>query len=39
MQRDEEWQVAARTPLLAIIIVGIVEGISTLIVSTSVTAC
>jgi len=39
MQRDEEWQVAARTPLLAIIIVGIVEGISTLIVSGSVTDC
>jgi len=39
MQRDEEWQIAARTPLLAMIIVGIVEGISTLIVSTSVTTC
>jgi len=39
MQRDEEWQVAARTPLLALIIVGIIEGISALIVSNSVTTC
>jgi len=31
MQRDEEWQVAARTPLLAVVIVGIIEAISSLV--------
>lgn len=36
MQRDEEWQVAARTPLLAVVIVGIVEAISTLIVPSNI---
>jgi len=39
MQRDEEWQVAARTPLLAVVIVGIVEAISNLIVPGSVSTC
>ena len=39
MQRDEEWQVAARTPLLAVVIVGIIEGISHLIAPTGVAQC
>ena len=39
MQRDEEWQVAARTPLLAVVIVGIIEGISYLIAPADVTDC
>jgi hypothetical protein len=39
LQRDEEWQAAARTPLLAVVIVGIVEAISNLIVPGTVTNC
>lgn len=39
IQRDEEWGVAVRAPILAIVIIGIVEAISSLVVPSGVGTC
>ncbi|MCS6781915.1 MAG: hypothetical protein NZ482_01860 [Gloeomargarita sp. SKYG98] len=39
LRNDEDWQQAARTPILAVIIVGIVEAISFLVVPSGVQTC
>jgi len=39
MQRDEDWQVAIRAPLIAVVMVAVVEGISALVAPNATQGC